>query len=133
YPETLANRINIISSLKTKLNFQKCDGFELIRKYRRNKRAVFFVDPPYTKAARRLYSHWKIDHEKLFKLLQRVTGDVLMTYDDTDEVRKLAQKYGFQVKSIPMRTTHHKKKNELMISKNFDWLTAEYDNQANSF
>jgi len=69
YPKTLAKRIGIISSLKSKLEFSKSDGFKLIRKYIRRKEAVFFVDPPYTKAACRLYRHWKLNHEELFALL----------------------------------------------------------------
>ena len=125
YPDTLAQRIEKISALKTNLDFRRVDGFELIRQYRRRKRAVFFVDPPYTKAARRLYRHWNIDHEKLFKDLQNVAGDVLMTYDDTSEVRRWAKKYGFRVKPISMKTTHHAMKRELMIAKNFDWLIAQ--------
>lgn len=121
YPEELAKRIAAISSLKRKLKFKRSDGFRLIRKHLRRKRAVFFIDPPYTKAARRLYTHWAIDHEELFKLLSRVQGDVLMTYDDTREVRNLARKYGFRVKRISMKTTHHEKKRELMICRTFDW------------
>jgi DNA adenine methylase len=122
YPDTLAKRIEMISTLKASLDFRRVNGFTLIRKYRRHKLAVFFVDPPYTRAARRLYRHWKIDHERLFKELRGVAGDVLMTYDDTTEVRRWAKKYGFQVKPISMKTTHHMKKRELMIAKNFDWL-----------
>jgi DNA adenine methylase len=122
YPETLAFRIKLIATISDKLEFQEEDAFQLIKKFRRRKSAVFFVDPPYTKAARRLYNHWQIDHEKLFKALQRVKGDVLMTYDDTKEVRRLAKKYGFKTKSISMKTTHHMNKKELMISRKFDWF-----------
>jgi DNA adenine methylase len=121
YPKTLAQRIATISSLKSKLKFTQGDGFKLIRKYLHRKTAVFFVDPPYTKAACRLYRHWDIDHEELFKLLSRAQGDVLMTYDDTPEIRTLATNYGFQFKRISMRTTHHEKKRELIISRNFAW------------
>lgn len=121
YPDVLARRIRTISSLKAKLKFARRDGFKLIQKFIRQKRAVFFVDPPYTKAACRLYSHWKIDHQKLFSLLHRAKGDVLMTYDDTSEIRALCKKYSFQFKRISMRTTHHQKKRELMISKNLNW------------
>jgi DNA adenine methylase len=122
YPDTLAKRIKTISALNSKLTFAECNGFELVRKYIRHKHAVFFVDPPYTKAARRLYSHWQIDHEKLFAILARAKGAILMTYDDTSEIRNLAKKYGFQFKRISMRTTHHENKRELMISKGFNWL-----------
>jgi DNA adenine methylase len=122
YPDTLGRRIKTISALKSKLTFTESNGFNLIRKYIRHKQVVFFVDPPYTKAARRLYSHWEIDHEKIFAVLTRAKGAILMTYDDTSEVRNLAKKYGFRFKRISMRTTHHENKRELMISNNFDWL-----------
>jgi len=122
YPETLAERIETISSLKAKLMFVQGNGFNLICKYLSQKRAVFFIDPPYTKAARRLYSHWEIDHEKLFETVSRAKGAILMTYDDTSEIRNLAKKYGFQFKRISMQTTHHENKRELMISKDFSWL-----------
>jgi DNA adenine methylase len=120
----LARRIRTISSLRSKLKFTRRDGFKLIQKFIRRKRAAFFVDPPYTKAACRLYSHWEIDHEKLFDLLRRAKGSVLMTYDDTSEIRALCKKYGFHFKRTSMRTTHHQKKRELMISKNFKWQKA---------
>ena len=123
YPETLVHRIREIRKLRKRLKFVESDGFELIQKHLKRKDVAFFVDPPYTRAARRLYTHWEIDHEKLFTLLHQARGCVLMTYDDTAEVRALAKKYGFQIKRISMRTTHHQKKRELMICKSFDWAT----------
>lgn len=122
YPQTISDRIALISAFSGKLEFFQCDGFKLIQKHKNKKAALFFVDPPYTQAARRLYRHWDIDHERLFQVLQQVKGDVLMTYDDTREVRRWAKEYGFQVKTIAMRTTHHTTKRELMISKGFGWL-----------
>ena len=122
YPETLAKRIEIISGLKNQLHFRQGDAFLLISEYLQRSDAVFFVDPPYTQAARRLYKHWRIDHEKLFKALHDVRGDVLMTYDDTREVRMWASRYGFKVRKISMRTTHHQQKRELMISRDFNWM-----------
>lgn len=121
YPKKLADRIRAISALKPRFKFSGGDGFKLIRKHLRNKGSVFFIDPPYTKAARRLYKHWEIDHEKLFHLLSRAKGDILMTYDDTREIRELATRYGFQVRRISMRTSHHQRKRELMISRDFNW------------
>jgi len=122
YPETLVNRIEIISGLKNRLHFRQGDGFAVINEHLQRADTVFFVDPPYTQAARRLYRHWSIDHEKLFKLMHNAKGDVLMTYDDTREVRTWAKHYGFQVHRISMRTTHHQNKRELMISRAFNWM-----------
>ena len=122
YPDTLAERLTAIAAIKHRIEFKQCDGFTLVRKFLQRKRAVFFVDPPYTQAEKRLYTHWNINHEALFELLGRAKGDVLMTYDDTAEIRALAGKNGFRVRQISMRTSHHKKKRELMISRGFGWL-----------
>jgi hypothetical protein len=122
YPEALALRIKMIVNLKSSIHFRGGDGFALIREYLDHSGAVFFVDPPYTQAARRLYAHWEIDHENLFQLLADAKGDVLMTYDNTSEVRRWAAKYGFQVRPVSMRTTHHRKKRELMICRTFHWF-----------
>lgn len=121
YPGSLAERIETISNLREFLSFSS-DGFKLIRDHTQDPNAVFFVDPPYTKAARRLYTHWDIDHERLFKTLSRVQGEVLMTYDDTAEVRRWAKECGFKVRRLSMKTTHHETKRELMISREFDWM-----------
>lgn len=110
YPATLAKRIETIAGLKPHLHFRRKDAFDVIKDYLDRPDAAFFVDPPYTKAARRLYTHWDIKHEELFGLMQSAKGSVLMTYDDTREVRSWAAKYGFQVKKLSMRTTHHQKK-----------------------
>ena len=45
----------------------------------------------------------------------------MLTYDDTAEIRQLADKYHLDYRTIPMKTTHHLKKNELIISDNFKW------------
>jgi DNA adenine methylase len=123
YPKTLTERIAIVSALKERLHFHRGNGFHLIKQFADRKDVVFFVDPPYTSAANRLYHHWQVDHVQLFKLLLNVAGSVLMTYDATTEIRKLALKHNFQVRTIPMKTSHHQKKRELMISRDFIWLS----------
>ncbi len=45
----------------------------------------------------------------------------MLTYDDTLEIRALANKYNLNFRTIPMKTTHHLEKNEIIISDNFDW------------
>ena len=122
YPQTLAARILSVSKLKQQLHFYPGDGFALMEQFAGRKNVAFFVDPPYRSAASRLYKHWEINHAHLFEFLEGVAGSVLMTYDATSEIRKLASDHGFLVKTIPMKTTHQKKR-ELMISRDFDWLS----------
>lgn len=121
YPETLVRRISLIHKHRHRIEFVTQDGFHVIEKYRTRSRAVFFVDPPYTaggkKAGRRLYTCSELDHEKLFAKMATVAGAFLMTYDDTEEVRGLASRWGFALSTIPMKNTHHTVNQELLIKK----------------
>jgi DNA adenine methylase len=87
---------------------------------------VYFIDPPYTaggkKAGKRLYKHYEIDHERLFRICESVRGDFLITYDNADEVKSMAREHGFQMRLIPMTNTHHATMEELVISKNLSWM-----------
>ena len=122
YPQTLARRIRDIAACRQWISFLESDGFEIIERYIDDARAAFFVDPPYTVAAKRLYAHWNVDHAALFKLLSRVRGDVLLTYDNTDEIHELAARHGFETHAIAMKNTHHAKMTELLIGRDLKWL-----------
>jgi len=121
YPKTLKDRVLAIGYVKNRINFIKGDAFEIIEINKDNPECFFFIDPPYTFAARRLYTHFEIDHEKLFSLTARLKGKFMLTYDDTPEIRSLAEKYNLSYQTIPMKTTHHLQKNEIIISDNFNW------------
>ena len=122
YPETLARRIREISQVRDRFLFIEGDGIEIIRRYADVEDAVFFVDPPYTVAARRLYHRWQIHHRALFELLSEIRGDVLLTYDNTREIVSLAREFGFEMEAIAMKNTHHAKMSELLIGRDLDWL-----------
>jgi DNA adenine methylase len=124
YPETLARRIREINSLKDRFSFVEGDGFDLIREHQSDTDTVFYIDPPYTKAARRLYSAWEVDHHRLFQQMSKCKGDFLMSYDNTVEVVALAEKFGFQYRAIAMKNTHHAKMTELLIGRNLGWLKS---------
>jgi DNA adenine methylase len=122
YPETLARRIQEIAGLRERFSFIEGDAFEVIRRYADDENAAFFLDPPYTIASKRLYSHWQVDHRNLFGLLATLRGDVLMTYDHTREISALADEFNFVTQPITMKNTHHAKMTELLISKDLSWL-----------
>lgn len=121
YAKTLADRIRAINFVKNKIAFLQADAFKVIEENSKDKNTVFFIDPPYTVAGKRLYTHFEIDHEELFYLSSKIEGKFMLTYDDSEEIRKLAHKYSLPFISIPMKTTHHLKKNELIIANNFKW------------
>jgi DNA adenine methylase len=121
YPKTLHDRIRAINNIKDQIKFIAGDAFEVIEQNLKNDKAYFFIDPPYTIAGRRLYTHFELDHTKLFTLAAQIKGKFMMTYDDTPEIRKLVAQNNLHFKTIPMKTTHHLKKNEIIISDNFSW------------
>jgi len=125
YPETLARRIREINRLKDRLTFVDSDGFALIEEYKADEDTAFYIDPPYTLAARRLYTKWQIDHTRLFAAMHGIKGDFLMSYDNTAEVSELAKQHDFETRAIAMKNTHHAKMTELLIGKDLSWLHVD--------
>ena len=122
YPETLARRIREISMNLDRMSFFTGDGFTLIDEYLAEESCAFYVDPPYMKAARRLYRNWQIDHRRLFEKMAAVSGSFLMSYDNDKEIQDMADEFGFECRPVRMKNTHHAEMTELLISRNLDWL-----------
>jgi len=120
YPTTLAARIAAIAAMKDRISFIRGDAFDWMPPYASSPDAAFFVDPPYTaagkRAGRRLYVHSRVDHQGLFALMGRAACPVMLTYDESDEVRELAARYGLRVNAVPMKNTHHAIMYELVLT-----------------
>jgi DNA adenine methylase len=125
YPRTLKKRILDIAIRREQINFVEADGIEVLAQHARHADTVFFIDPPYTaagkKAGARLYTHFQLDHEELFRVASRLAGDFLMTYENAEGVRDLARMYDFDMLPIAMKSTHHAEMLELLIGRNLDW------------
>lgn len=122
YPETLVRRITEANKLRDKIQFINEDAFNIMRQQQNNSNAYFFIDPPYTIAGRRLYNLFDVDHRQIFEIIAKLQGHFLLTYDDTTEIRNFAEEFSLPYKTIPMQTTHLIKKEELLISDNFEWF-----------
>jgi DNA adenine methylase len=122
YPTTLARRIREISLNIGQMSFYSGDGFSLIDDYLVDDNAAFYVDPPYMKAAKRLYRNWQVDHRRLFEKMAALSGPFLMSYDNAPEIQEMASEFGFQFRPVRMKNTHHAEMTELLISRDLDWL-----------
>jgi len=122
YPDTLKRRILDIVGVRDRVTFVQGDGLQTMRQNAGNPDAVFFVDPPYTVAGRRLYTHWEMDHDDLFSVAETLAGDFLMTYDNDERIRTLAEKHGFEFRMVVMKTAHHAETTELLIGRDLSWL-----------
>lgn len=133
YPVTLIRRILEVNNMRDCISFIHGDAFDVMRQHLDDENAFFFIDPPYTVAGKRLYNLFEVDHQQVFELVSQMRGHFLLTYDDCEEVRQWAQRYGLSFKTIPMQTTHLTKKEELLISDNLDWLDDDYFIQSKAY
>ena len=123
YPETLARRIQEIAGVRERFSFIEGDAFETIRRYADDENAAFFVGPPYTVASKRLYQQWQVDHRELFRLLAKVKGDALLTYDNTREIASLASEFDFETQAIAGRPGDRATLDKLIIGKSLsEWI-----------
>jgi DNA adenine methylase len=125
YPKTLQDRIRRIHARRADISFIRGDGIDYMRKNAEWGDMAFFVDPPYTVAGRRLYVHSDIDHAELFRVASTLRGDFLMTYDEARPIRDLAAQFGFAVRTVPMKNTHHRIMRELLIARGVGWAGGE--------
>lgn len=122
YPNTLVKRIQDIVINKDNITFIKGDAFDFFNNNYYNDNTYFFIDPPYTVAGKRLYTHNDVNHDELFRKISLMKSHYLVTYDKSDFVISLIEKYRLKWKTIPMTTTHHVLKEEILISDTFDWF-----------
>ena len=123
YPDTLAARLAAISEHAGRITFREADSMQLLdpllRRWGRS--VAVFVDPPYTaggkRAGSRLYAHYDLDHERLFRILARHQANVLMTYDCSPEIVRLVTRYGFHAVQVRMKNAHHNRLPELVITR----------------
>ena len=122
YPTTLRKRMLDIARIRNRIRFFEADGLAYIERKVHRKNVAFFIDPPYTVAGRRLYTHSDIDHERLFRLAKRLEGEFLMTYDDSAEIRRLIVNSRLDCETVLMKNTHNARMLELLIGRNLAWL-----------
>lgn len=115
YPETLSRRIRAIYAMRHRIAFRQGDAFAVLDELGHRPDVAWFIDPPYHRAGRRLYTCHRIDHEALFARVARLRGPFLLTYDDAPEIRGLASRHSLATRLVPMKTTHHRQKYELVI------------------
>lgn len=132
YPDTLSKRLLKIHKYRSAITFKKCDGMRYLKKCGKERNYVYFIDPPYDGAGRRLYSHFDINHARLFNIAASLEGDFLMTYNKTTEIMELADKYGFETESIQMNGGSNGDKVELLVGRDLSWVSKAPPNELNT-
>ena len=122
YPDTLVDRVKNIAEHSDRLLFCESDGVRLLELLCDRSGAAFFVDPPYTaeggkQAGTRLYTHNTLDHARIFAALAESQANFLMTYDCSSEIIALVRRYEFHAALVEMKSRHHVKMSELLITR----------------
>lgn len=126
YPATLARRIREISMNLGRMSFYAGDGFALVDEYLAEESCAFYVDPPYMKAARRLYRNWQIDHRRLFEKMAAVSGSFLMSYDNDKEIQDMAREFGFDTQAVTSKPSSEAKEDKLLVGRNMgNWWSPQ--------
>lgn len=128
YPQTLSKRILKIGEVRERISFIEGDGLQILEQNAERSDVVYFIDPPYTvagkKAGTRLYTYFEIDHEKLFTIAETLRGEFLMTYDNVDAVKEMAERHGLVTEVVSMKNTHNREMTELLIGRSLEWLSG---------
>jgi len=124
YPDTLVKRLQVIKKHAKRIAFYEGDSMRILEPLLCGwgQKATVFVDPPYTgeggkKAGSRLYSHFTIDHARLFEILGQSSANFLMTYDGAEEIVRLVNQHSFHAVRVEMNTAHYSRQNELVITR----------------
>lgn len=123
-PSAMAARILNLAARRDAVEVRHGDALKLLPEYADAPDTVFYLDPPYSLPggpAKRLYRCWRLNHTRLFSLIGRLRGDVLVSHQDHPTVRRLAQANGLQLAQIDISTTHGRVP-ELLMARQLHWL-----------
>ncbi len=94
----IIERVMEISKRLDKVNIENKNALDLIQTYD-NGQNFFYLDPPYsTGEGYKVCSTKDFEHAKLAKILKNLKGKFLLSYDDSDYIRKLYK--GFDIIEI---------------------------------
>ena len=90
--ETAATKINKIHAHRDQISFDNLDAIKFISKTKRKmKKGIYCIDPPYYAKGQTLYTNFygHDDHLELSSLVQELSSNWIVTYDDADQIRDM--------------------------------------------
>ena len=96
------SQLGLVSKRLENVQIEELDFRECIKRYDRPW-TLFFCDPPYYGVKAYKYSFNEKDHEDLAKLLRRVKGKWLLTYNDHPRIRHLYAGFPLLVKKLSIQ------------------------------
>lgn len=125
--ENLVHRIEKIVKHKSKIHIYNKDVESFIKNYlpKYEDRAFIYFDPPYFMKGKELYlNFFNInDHVRIKNLINRyVNCSWVVTYDDTDEIKKIYSEYPINKFDLSYSVANKRKASEIIIFKSMEHL-----------
>lgn len=113
--KNLIERIKEINKYKKKIEFYNLDAIDFLKKIEKKKKIFIFFDPPYFNKGKDLYTNFYSidDHINLANHISGLKQNWIITYDNTDEIRKIYS--DFQIKEFDILYSLEKKRKEKEI------------------
>jgi DNA adenine methylase len=118
----VVERIRRLSCLQDCFEVVHDDGLDIMAGQAEQGDTAFFVDPPYPQEGGNLYKHSDVEHERVFQLCSDASERSLLTYDTTDVVQNLADKYGLNRRRLANENGRRGDTGEFLISSDMGWL-----------
>ena len=112
--EDLIQRIRKIAEYKKNIHLCNLDAIKLIKKMQKlskDRNSIFYFDPPYYLKGQSLYINYykHLDHEKVSEMIKNMKGARwLVSYDNTEEIKKMYSGYKKIEYSLLHTAGHHK-------------------------
>jgi len=115
----LVKKIQEIGLYKDNIKFYNLDAVEFLKRIKKKNTFIFF-DPPYYKKGKDLYVNFytHIDHEKLSNKISSLKNDWIVTYDNTNEIKRMYSNYRQIEFGISYTLERKRKAKEIMIFSN---------------
>ncbi|MCX6766746.1 MAG: DNA adenine methylase [Candidatus Moranbacteria bacterium] len=94
--DELIKRIKEIARHRKNIHLYQMDAVELIYKISKNKKTIFYFDPPYYLKGKSLYVNYykHDDHKKVSEEIKNIkNAKWIVSYDDVSEIRKMYKGY----------------------------------------
>lgn len=111
-----------IASYKEKIELYNLDAIDFIDKVKRKHNQFYFIDPPYYKKGKELYTNFytHADHLNLSKYIKKNLKNkkMLLSYDNCDEIKNMYKTYNLQIKYLNYYIATKRKGEEIFITNN---------------
>lgn len=120
--EKLINIITNIVEKRDKIEIYNMDAKEFIKVIKRKRKKFFFIDPPYFKKGKDLYTNFfdEKDHVELAKFIKKNLSrqPLLISYDKCNQIEKLYKEYNTKLILLNYSLQNKRKGEELFFTKN---------------